>query len=640
MRVVELRVRGYRCLRTLDLPLDALTAVIGANGTGKSSVIRALEFLFGQAPGNNLDVTEGSADPEFEVQAVLGGLDGAEKTVLGPWLAADGSVTVGRRWTGDGSGDGTGGSSSWFATRRAVGAFCAVRAATSAADAKAGYKQAREDSRYADLPAWANRADALAALDDWEQTYPDADRQEVEDPGLRFDSGGAVDLRQHLDLLVVPAVRDPAVDAGEAKGSNLGRLTDVVVHSRLDLGDRLADLGRRADAEYQQIVQDGAGAALAALQQTVSDQLNALAPGTSVRLDWHTQPPSLGRPTVRARLVESGHADDIGRQGHGVQRAYVFALLRALVGARSAEAAGERDGDAPLATGPSLLLVVEEPELYQHPLRSRYLSRTLEEFAGAGSQVLYATHSPYFTGVERLPAVRLFRMHTDPDGVAVTRHAAFDADAAVGRLNAAAAGTGTPWTVTRLHARLASLSETPVGEGLFARAVLLVEGDEDRGLLLGADQAAGGDLTADGIAVVPVNGKTNLDRALVLFEQLGVPAYTVFDADNQHDDANNRRRNAVLTRLLTGAPQETPSGGAAATWACADTTLLAQVGQELGQERLAAAIAAAADDLGLDHDRADKNGLVVRRAVVALAAGGRHSPTLEGIISAARALAG
>lgn len=38
-------VRGYRSLRDLTLPLGALTVITGANGTGKSSVYRALRLL-------------------------------------------------------------------------------------------------------------------------------------------------------------------------------------------------------------------------------------------------------------------------------------------------------------------------------------------------------------------------------------------------------------------------------------------------------------------------------------------------------------------------------------------------------------------------------------------------------------------
>jgi predicted ATPase len=44
-------VRGYRSLRDVVLPLDALTVVTGANGTGKSSVYRALRLLAGCGRG-------------------------------------------------------------------------------------------------------------------------------------------------------------------------------------------------------------------------------------------------------------------------------------------------------------------------------------------------------------------------------------------------------------------------------------------------------------------------------------------------------------------------------------------------------------------------------------------------------------
>lgn len=38
-------IRGYRSLREVVLPLGRLTVITGANGTGKSSVYRALRLL-------------------------------------------------------------------------------------------------------------------------------------------------------------------------------------------------------------------------------------------------------------------------------------------------------------------------------------------------------------------------------------------------------------------------------------------------------------------------------------------------------------------------------------------------------------------------------------------------------------------
>lgn len=38
-------IRGYRSMREVLIPLTGLTVVTGANGTGKSSVYRALKLL-------------------------------------------------------------------------------------------------------------------------------------------------------------------------------------------------------------------------------------------------------------------------------------------------------------------------------------------------------------------------------------------------------------------------------------------------------------------------------------------------------------------------------------------------------------------------------------------------------------------
>lgn len=47
--LTRLQVRNFRALENVDVPLTRLTAMVGPNGTGKTSVLRAIELPLGDA---------------------------------------------------------------------------------------------------------------------------------------------------------------------------------------------------------------------------------------------------------------------------------------------------------------------------------------------------------------------------------------------------------------------------------------------------------------------------------------------------------------------------------------------------------------------------------------------------------------
>ena len=53
--ILTLAVSGYRSIRSLVLPLERLNVVTGGNGSGKSSLYRALRLLADVARGRRLD---------------------------------------------------------------------------------------------------------------------------------------------------------------------------------------------------------------------------------------------------------------------------------------------------------------------------------------------------------------------------------------------------------------------------------------------------------------------------------------------------------------------------------------------------------------------------------------------------------
>jgi hypothetical protein len=104
--------------------------------------------------------------------------------------------------------------------------------------------------------------------------------------------------------------------------------------------------------------------------------------------------------------------------------------------------------------------------------------------------------------------------------------------------------------------RLRTVLTPQVSEGFFARAVVLVEGEQDRAMIEGLAAARDLDLVGRGVAITPIGGKGNLDRAYVVFSGFGIPTYLVFDADA--DDTGQRERHARINRILLGLAGASP----------------------------------------------------------------------------------
>ncbi len=614
-------VRNFRCLRAVDLDCSGLVALIGTNGSGKSALLHALRFFFGDLALDDADTW--GEDPDLTVEVALTAEIGNEDRALAPFLD-NGAIWVARRSAPLGGKRGA----SYVTRRKGNPDFDGIRAETTATAAKALY-QALDGEKYGDLPAWTNFPNLQGVLDTWEQDHPD-NLEWVEDDSIGFGTG-RIDLVKHIEPVFVPAVRDAASESEDSRTSVLRTLIERIVSPGALFEQRAQQLDSQLRYGYEAMI-GGGGDALARAAQTISTRLGRFAPGAAVELEWEGRPPSVTAPGVRARLVEGGHAAEIGRQGHGVQRAYILALLYEL-----ADGATETNEPNPL-----LFMMIEEPELYQHPTRARLLARILSELTMGGNartQVIYATHSPHFVGLDRIESLRVLRVEPGrvPPSTAVT---SVNLSEIAGSLWAADGEEGEPYTAETLLPRLRLLTEVPVADGFFADGVILVEGDEDRALLLAAAQDAGLDFDTNNVAVIPVGGKANLDRPLLVFRSLGIPAFTMFDGDlglNERQRSGNQRTNRRLLTLLGTEPVDNPQTQVNADWACFQETLERTVRSEVGDDLWNDSLRDAADEVGyVNVDQARKNPVVLRDAYQRLRQRGGGSPTLDETITAIR----
>jgi predicted ATP-dependent endonuclease of OLD family len=270
-------------------------------------------------------------------------------------------------------------------------------------------------------------------------------------------------------------------------------------------------------------------------------------------------------------LGDAGYDTPIALQGHGMQRALILSLLQLL----AQQPPLEPDGDEPRPV-PDLIVAIEEPELYLHPAQCRYLARLLGELSASddrpATQILYATHSPYFACMDRFEQIRAVRRYPRAEGdipcCNVQRLSFEQLRDDIGRV-----ADIDPEEITRdsFVARCASVMDVVANEGLFASAAVVVEGYGDLGCLRAIEQQLALRWDERGIVIVPARSKNNIDRPVHVFRGLGIPCYFMFDADSslagKDGEVDAVRSNRLLLRLAGTAEQDFPPTTVEAEWA-------------------------------------------------------------------------
>jgi hypothetical protein len=407
----------------------------------------------------------------------------------------------------------------------------------------------------------------------------------------------------------------------------LGR--EDVVALQQGYTDRLQEmLGPEHSSELQEL-----GASL-------SRELGRFAPGAELTLEWDEVPPvALQLPSARASVVEDAFPGHISRKGHGLQRAMVLILLQEM-----AKMQVEAE------TGPSLILGIEEPELFLHPARARYLSGLLHDLvAESGSdiigQVIYTTHSPHFLDLHRFDSIRVIRKVATEEGVPLEVDVqAFELVAAIGELARITDQPVELFTRDSFVARTVPVMTTVVNEGFFADGVVLVEGLSDAAAIWVVQERLGKNWSEQDVVVIPVSGKNNLDRPTIILRGLGIPTYFVFDGDGDDTASGDEHQKTIAAnhrcQRLAGVPEDDfPSTRVERDWACLRTNLEGELKAALEVGVFDEIRRQVADHLGYARvKKVLKNADCVAEFVTHVYERGLTLPFLERIVEAATAL--
>ncbi|HRN71423.1 MAG TPA: AAA family ATPase, partial [Candidatus Woesebacteria bacterium] len=536
MIIESLEIKNYRSIKDAKLECDNLTAILGRNGTGKSSFLYSLDLFYDvSANVKDEDYYNRDLSAPIEIRVTYTELSSEELSEFNPYIK-DNRLIVTKRISSEGGRF----SQRYFGAAQQIPEFAEIRKITQKGEKRTAWNELIDRNELSGLTEKVRNSDQIEPLMlAYEAAHPElliTIEKEEQFFGAKSVGGGKLD--KYTRFVLVPAVRDANDEVAGKKGA-VYQLIDMIVLRQVSARQDIREFRTEFEEKVKKLYSSENLTELPKLGESISELLHKFAPGSALRLKWdEIKAPEILLPTALATLIEDGFEGEISRKGHGLQRALILTLLQQLALTEPAKTeVEETEIVAKPSITPNLILAIEEPELYLHPSRSRYLSNLFLELSDPANtvnrnQILYATHSPYFVDLNRFNQIRCVRKVKSDKSKAkysvVSLFSIKEASIQLARIYDIDVTTVTPES---FKARALPIMNVIVNEGFFADKVLVVEGLSDVGLFWKLQEILKSKWEEKGIVVIPANGKNNIDRPVIIFRGMSIPTYFIFDGD-------------------------------------------------------------------------------------------------------------
>jgi len=516
MQIEYVSIKNLRCIENTQFFPKNYTTLIGPNNGGKSSVLRAVElFLTNSSPeldewrhGSEAEPIEirirfseltdwergqpgiaslvynNKIDLKFTLNRVNNGDEEKVEKVWAGYISPEDIEGWGERW---------GELSAGIKTIAATIGFTNgndFRSSSSKEQLKSAIREQAPDLITRGDPIWTTEGISIANA-----------------------------FQQALPLVqVIPAIRDPITDSKPGASSSFGVLLKRIVVPALTRTDEYQGLVEAVDLLRRRLGGEGENALVEvdAVIEAINTRLSTLI-DAKIQIDMDTPDAEkfLGGSTY-LRLGDN-QPTRVGLQGHGLQRAMIFAMLELL-----AAQTVQTDDNVGCDTGRSVILLFEEPELFIHPQLMRKLAAILKTISEDQSwQVISTTHAPVLVDVASDPTSLVIFSRPFPDRPPATtqiEHDPFEGD-----------------DEDRERLRALLTFHPTACEAFFAKRVVLVEGDSEVAILRSVPELA--DRLEISVAdmldvcIVSCAGKWTIPPMVRILKAFGIPIRVIHDLD-------------------------------------------------------------------------------------------------------------
>ncbi|KXL53890.1 DNA replication and repair protein RecF [Anaerotignum neopropionicum] len=243
---------------------------------------------------------------------------------------------------------------------------------------------------------------------------------------------------------------------------------------------------------------------------------------------------------TRIMVLKDSNSIGISEIGYGVQynMLIVLSILEKII---TYAKKMQNDEDKQLQT----LLVFDEPEIHLHPYLQRTIMKDILKIASGEDvefnsilhelfgiknfrgQIIVATHSPNIIGDDYLKLIRLYSEHGSTD-VVNTRNL----------------------SLNQSEKKQLMMQFEYIKEAIFARGVIIVEGESEYGSFKLFGNTMGIDFDREAIALIKAGGAESIIPLMKLFDKLKIESVGVMDKDKKIEKNIPAQENLFFTTQL------------------------------------------------------------------------------------------
>lgn len=517
MKIRELTIYNWRSIHELSLSAEDLMIFIGQNNHGKSNILSAILFFFGEI---SLDILDFHRDREdLFVEVLFGDLDDGDRTTFKKYVTTKNNIRVRKE-----------------ATKDCVFTYH-------------GYVEVPEEDwlREENISNYIKREDAktlpLAELlpdsgritkDVFRQAQEKYIKQNLEVLNFSYDleAGpflGVKNVAKGIfgDVYFVPSVKKAEDDLSTKGRSVFNSLYERVINKMSEQNQEFREAKEKIVKLmriFNKMNEDGTENIARPIElSSFEESINIEIENWNATIDVDIIPPDINDIfKVGTKVwVNDGIRTDVGRKGQGLQRALIFALVRSLAKLMRQERE-EADGAESAAqdfssrqASRSWYFILEEPELYLHPQAQRELFDSLVKLSSGESQVLLCTHSSSFINLKWYHSICVVRKNSIEEGTTVLQ----------------CTEELFPKRKDKDLFNMTYWINPDRGELFFAKKVVLVEGPTDKTVLPQLATKLG--VFRHEYTIVDCGSKDAIPNYLRLLNRFKIPYVVVYDKDHQ-----------------------------------------------------------------------------------------------------------